>query len=331
MIIKSKILVLSILVVAFTVVNCQEVVAAEVFHSLAIKTGMFAEGLRKLAYVISGFGIIMFTFLAICGKINFKHLGYIVMSLFFLSGMGALITYIKGGNAELTYNFDDTYTAAVRPDAGRITSSGGGSSLGASGGSSLPGGSSLGALGGSSLPGGGSGGSAGGSLSGVASLPGGAASLGLPSPVTPPDTINVPNIPGSSSGQNKNVLGQIVKGAGSTLANKAIEKGEQYIDRQIDKHIGGEAGDALKNVTHGQLGVAAGAVTDKIYGVPGSENLGRDALGALTDSAEDVAKQTVNGQVDNLGGGLSSVINPEINKQIDRGADAIHDKIDSTM
>lgn len=83
-----------------------------VFSGIAEKTGVFAEGLRKLAYVISGFGIIMFTFLAICGKINFKHLGYIFISLFFLSGMGAFITYAKGGNKTLVYEFKDTYIQA---------------------------------------------------------------------------------------------------------------------------------------------------------------------------------------------------------------------------
>lgn len=118
---KSKILALSLLVAVLTI-NCSEAVAAEVFHSLAVKTGMFAEGLRNLAYAISGFGIIMFTFLAICGKINFKHLGYIMISLFFLSGMGALITYVKGGNTTLTYKFNDTYVQAVSvgtPDTAR--------------------------------------------------------------------------------------------------------------------------------------------------------------------------------------------------------------------
>lgn len=100
-----------ILCFAVLVFMCNDASAA-VFSELAKKTGVFAEGLRKLAYVISGFGIIMFTFLAICGKINFKHLGYIFISLFFLSGMGALITYAKGGNTELVYKFNDTYIAA---------------------------------------------------------------------------------------------------------------------------------------------------------------------------------------------------------------------------
>lgn len=119
--IKSKIFALSLLSIAFLLADCPDASASSaVFGALATKTGQFAEGLRKLAYVISGFGIIMFTFLAICGKINFKHLGYIMISLFFLSGMGALITYVKGGNTELTYSFHDTYIQALSPSAGRI-------------------------------------------------------------------------------------------------------------------------------------------------------------------------------------------------------------------
>jgi hypothetical protein len=88
--------------------------ATDVFTKLSTKTRDFAKGLRYLAYSISGFGIIMFTFMAIGGKINFKHLGYIFMCLFFLSGVGALITYVSGYTGEggnLTFN--DTYEEAA--------------------------------------------------------------------------------------------------------------------------------------------------------------------------------------------------------------------------
>lgn len=83
-----------------------------VFSGIAEKTADFAKGLRNLAYVISGFGIIMFTFLAICGKINFKHLGYIVISLFFLSGMGAMIDYTTNQKSLYFGKFGDTYDKA---------------------------------------------------------------------------------------------------------------------------------------------------------------------------------------------------------------------------
>ncbi len=112
--------ILSLCCALVVILLCNDAYAAKagVFHDIAQRTGGFAEGLRKLAYVISGFGMVMFTFLAICGKINFKHLGYITISLFFLSGMGALITYAKGGNQELVYNFKDTYQETIKPKAG---------------------------------------------------------------------------------------------------------------------------------------------------------------------------------------------------------------------
>jgi len=67
---------------------------ANIFGTLSTRAGVFAIGLRNLAYVLSGFGLIMFTFLAISGKINFKHLGYITLSLFMVSAVGALIDYV---------------------------------------------------------------------------------------------------------------------------------------------------------------------------------------------------------------------------------------------
>jgi hypothetical protein len=73
---------------------------ASIFDTLAENTAGFAVGLRNLAYVISGFGIVMFTFLAIGGKINFKHLGYIVLCLFMLSAVGSIIVYITDGGSD---------------------------------------------------------------------------------------------------------------------------------------------------------------------------------------------------------------------------------------
>lgn len=72
---------------------------ADVFGTFSVRALDFAIGLRGFAFVLSGFGIIMFTWMAIFGKINFKHLGYIYICLFFLSGVGLLINYIVGGQA----------------------------------------------------------------------------------------------------------------------------------------------------------------------------------------------------------------------------------------
>lgn len=100
----------------FVVSFCGEAEAASgVFGTLKDKTVIFASRLRVFAYAISCFGIVMFTFLAISGKINFKHLGYIFISLFMLSATGAIIDYFSGGHADLasSKNFNDTYMNAV--------------------------------------------------------------------------------------------------------------------------------------------------------------------------------------------------------------------------
>ena len=85
-----------------------------IFDTLAEKTGGFAQKFRRLAMVMGAFGIVMFTFMAICGKINFKHLGYIVICLFFVAGTASLISYIAE-DPELPTSFDagtDTYQRA---------------------------------------------------------------------------------------------------------------------------------------------------------------------------------------------------------------------------
>ncbi len=109
---RSKIILSFLCLVMLTLVSTNA--SAAVFSELAQKTGKCAGEWRFLAYAISGFGIVMFTFLAICGKINFKHLGYIVISLFFLSGTATLITYVSGAKVDLVYK--DTYEAALRSE-----------------------------------------------------------------------------------------------------------------------------------------------------------------------------------------------------------------------
>jgi hypothetical protein len=96
----KKIFLLVVLSLTLIVVDASLSYAAagsKVFNSLASSTTSFAVGFRNFAYVISGFGIIMFTFLAICGKINFKHLGYIIICLFMLSAVGSMIVYFTDG------------------------------------------------------------------------------------------------------------------------------------------------------------------------------------------------------------------------------------------
>ena len=108
---KISILLLEVLV--FSVIFTIDA-RADMFETLSNKTIEFAKGLRNLAYVLSSFGLVMFTFLAIGGKINFKHLSYIAICLFFLSGVGSLIDYVTDDKTlVLESRFGDTYTKAA--------------------------------------------------------------------------------------------------------------------------------------------------------------------------------------------------------------------------
>jgi len=111
---KKKITLFVVLLLAFTMCLCDSVWAASppnVLLTLGGRTETFARQLRSFAFIISGFGIIMFTWAAVFGKINFRHLGYIMISLFFLSGVGLFISYITGGDSNVitfTNLYDDS-------------------------------------------------------------------------------------------------------------------------------------------------------------------------------------------------------------------------------
>ena len=62
------------------------------------------QDVRKIVYVIAGFGLIMFAVLAIFNKISFKHLAYIMIGLSLLAVMMPFINYFSGANLQ-----DDEY------------------------------------------------------------------------------------------------------------------------------------------------------------------------------------------------------------------------------
>ena len=120
----KKIFLLGLLSLALLVVDSTFCYAADIFDSLAGRTTNFAVGLRNLAYTISGFGIIMFTFLAIGGIINFKHLGYIVLCLFMLSAVGSMIAYITNGGSEKVLHLESKFgTEYKKAGTGNIKAS----------------------------------------------------------------------------------------------------------------------------------------------------------------------------------------------------------------
>ena len=70
--------------------------ASNIFKQIACKVMMFLVDLRVLAYIISGFGMVMFAWAAIFNKISWKHFSQIAIGLFMLSMIGPFITYFTG-------------------------------------------------------------------------------------------------------------------------------------------------------------------------------------------------------------------------------------------
>lgn len=118
MIKTRKIVILSIMVLLLSslVVTNAYAGADSIFKELAERIGSFASGFRKIALVMGAFGLVMFTFMAISGKINFKHLGYIAICLFILGGLATFITQDTGSRGELPSTFNtgqDSYTVSA--------------------------------------------------------------------------------------------------------------------------------------------------------------------------------------------------------------------------
>ena len=76
--------------------------SGDIFDQITCKVLGFLSDLRLLAYIISGFGMIVFTYGAIFNKINWKHFSYIAIGLFLLSVMGSFIQYFSGDKTAAT-------------------------------------------------------------------------------------------------------------------------------------------------------------------------------------------------------------------------------------
>ena len=64
-----------------------------IFEKMACKITTTLFDIRKIIYILGGFGLIAFTFAAIFNKISFKHLANIALSLFLLSMITPFIEY----------------------------------------------------------------------------------------------------------------------------------------------------------------------------------------------------------------------------------------------
>lgn len=91
--------------------------ASSVFSGLSTSASKIGKGLRDVGFIIAGFGLIVFSFMAIFNKISWKTLAYIMMSTFILSSMVGIISYFSGGSSSVKFGdvksvslgFGDTY------------------------------------------------------------------------------------------------------------------------------------------------------------------------------------------------------------------------------
>lgn len=88
-----------------------------IFEQIACKALNFLADLRIIAYIIAGFGLVMFAWGAIFNKISWKHFSQIAIGLFLLSMIGPFITYFSGDKSvesQLGYgNFLGSKYAAI--------------------------------------------------------------------------------------------------------------------------------------------------------------------------------------------------------------------------
>ncbi len=115
---RSKFLFL-ILLVGMALLPSGAFAADNIFQIISNKMISTVIDIRRIVYVIAGFGLIMFTTLAIFNKISFKHLAYIMIGLSLLAVMMPFINYFSGANltdSQFSYgNFigNDSSSAAI--------------------------------------------------------------------------------------------------------------------------------------------------------------------------------------------------------------------------
>lgn len=81
---------------------------SEIFDQLASRATVIGVGLRDSGFIIAGFGLVFFSFMAIFNKISWKTLAYIMLSCFILSTMFWYVMWVaegsKGGVPDLQYD-----------------------------------------------------------------------------------------------------------------------------------------------------------------------------------------------------------------------------------
>ena len=83
--------------------------ADDIFADIRSKAVQTLKDSSKVVYVLGGFGLIGFAFMAIFNKISWKWFAYISISLFLVAVSGKLISYFTGDDSisqDLDYGYD---------------------------------------------------------------------------------------------------------------------------------------------------------------------------------------------------------------------------------
>ena len=94
--------------------KCQ---GGSIFETLRCMIANTLRDIRNIVYVVGGIGLITFTFAAIFGKISFKHLANICISLFLLSMMSPFVSFFTGSESALA---ELEYGLYLSPDDGDV-------------------------------------------------------------------------------------------------------------------------------------------------------------------------------------------------------------------
>lgn len=88
----------------------------EIFDQLAARATAVGVGLRDSGFIIAGFGLVFFSFMAIFNKISWKTLAYIMLSCFILSTMFWYVMWVaegsRGGVPDLHYDVQGEASAS---------------------------------------------------------------------------------------------------------------------------------------------------------------------------------------------------------------------------
>ena len=80
--------------------------AANVFETISQRAASALTSIKQLVFILAGFGLISFAFMAIFGKISWKHFANIAIGLFLVASMGLFIQYFvtkDGTSYQLAY------------------------------------------------------------------------------------------------------------------------------------------------------------------------------------------------------------------------------------